>query len=167
MEESVPINADLEDSAPTVVCVDDEHSILRALQRLLMDEDCEVVTALGGAEALDILAHTPDVALIISDQRMPSMTGVEFLSQAKEVAPQALRVMLTGYADINATMNAVNEGEIWRYLTKPWDDGALILLVRDSLQRYHLEQENVRLRAEIEKKMLSSQAGTNASSSAF
>jgi len=78
-----------------------------------------------------------------------------------------LRVMLTGYADINATMNAVNEGEIWRYLTKPWDDGALILLVRDSLQRYHLEQENVRLRAEIEKKMLSSQAGTNASSSAF
>lgn len=152
MEEFDPVPSEKLDSPPTVVCVDDELSILRALQRLLMDEGCEVVTASGGAEALEILAQTPDVALIISDQRMPSMTGVEFLSRAKEVAPAALRVMLTGYADIDATMEAVNKGEIWRYITKPWDDDALVLLVRDALQRYHLEQENARLRREIEKK---------------
>jgi response regulator RpfG family c-di-GMP phosphodiesterase len=152
MDEADTIAADLAESPPTVLCVDDERSILRALQRLLMEEACEVVSAQSGAEALDLLHEIADVALIISDQRMPSMTGVEFLSQAKEIAPQALRVMLTGYADMEATMNAVNQGEIWRYLTKPWDDDALILLVRDALQRYHLEQENARLRAEIEKK---------------
>ena len=136
----------------TVLCVDDERSILRALKRLFMDEDFDVITASGGAEGLEVLSDTEDVALIISDQRMPNMTGVEFLRQAKEVAPKALRVMLTGYADINATMDAVNHGEIWRYITKPWDDNQLLLLARDALQRYCLERENIRLQQVVEQK---------------
>ncbi|PLX90916.1 MAG: phosphohydrolase [Desulfuromonas sp.] len=134
-----------------LLCVDDEMSILRSLNRVLMDEDCEVLTANSGAEALEILAETTDLALIISDQRMPEMTGVEFLQQAKEIRPDAYRVMLTGYADINATMDAVNKGEIWRYITKPWDDEQLILLVRDALKHYNLQRENQRLQGIVQR----------------
>ncbi len=130
---------------PQVLCVDDEKGILRALRRVLMDEECDVTTANSGAEALELLPQLDNLALIISDQRMPEMTGVEFLQQAKKLRPSAYRVMLTGYADINATMDAVNKGEIWRYVTKPWDDDAIIALVRDAIRQYQLEQENTRL----------------------
>ncbi len=135
------------DLCPIVLCVDDETSILRALRRLLMDEECAVEIASSGAEGLRLLSELDldQVALIVSDQRMPEMTGVEFLQQAKEQAPNALRVMLTGYADLEATMDAVNKGQIWRYLTKPWDDKQLILLVRDALKQYQLARENERL----------------------
>jgi len=141
----------VEESCPIVLCVDDETSILRALRRLLMDEECEVEIASSGAEALQLLSEfeIDRVALIFSDQRMPEMTGVEFLQQAKERAPAALRVMLTGYADLDATMAAVNQGQIWRYLTKPWDDKQLILLVRDALKQYHLAKENERLQSVV------------------
>ena len=137
------------ESRPTILCVDDETSILSALRRLLMDEECDVEVASSGAEGLAFLNTADHVALIFSDQRMPEMTGVEFLQQAKELVPEALRVMLTGYSDIEATMNAVNKGEIWRYLTKPWDDKQVILLVRDALRHYRLARENERLQAVV------------------
>lgn len=141
-----------EHTQPQVLCVDDEKSILKALRRVLIDEDCEVLTAPSGAEGLNVLNQENNIALIISDQRMPEMTGVEFLQQAKLITPLAYRVMLTGYADINATMDAVNHGEIWRYITKPWDDEQLVFLVRDAIRHYNLEHENIRLQAVIEKK---------------
>lgn len=137
---------------PQVLCVDDEKSILKSLRRVLIDEECEILTAPSGAEGLAILREEENVALIISDQRMPEMTGVEFLKQAKTIAPSAYRVMLTGYADIKATMDAVNHGEIWRYISKPWDDEQLILLVRDAIRHYKLENENKRLQGVIEEK---------------
>jgi len=144
-EQSKMVDAPL----PVVLCVDDETSILRALRRLLMDEECQVEIAPSGAEGLELLSELDGVALIISDQRMPEMTGVDFLQQAKDKCPDALRVMLTGYADLEATMNAVNKGEIWRYLTKPWDDKQLILMVRDALRQYHLARENERLQSVV------------------
>lgn len=146
------MSEDNEQPLPQILCVDDEKAILKSLRRVLMDEDCEVLTAPSGAEGLDVLNKETNVALIISDQRMPEMTGVEFLQQAKAITPSAYRVMLTGYADINATMDAVNHGEIWRYITKPWDDEQLVFLVRDAIRHYNLENENLRLHGVIEKK---------------
>lgn len=137
---------------PQILCVDDEVSILKSLRRVLIDEECEIFIATSGDEGLAILREEKNIALIISDQRMPVMTGVEFLKQAKIIAPAAYRVMLTGYADINATMDAVNHGEIWRYIAKPWDDEQLILLVRDAIRHYNLENENKHLQSVIETK---------------
>ncbi|MDY0189556.1 MAG: response regulator [Desulfuromonas sp.] len=144
-------DATTEPTPPQVLCVDDEKGILRALRRVLLDEDIEVITANSGAEGLECIPEATNLALIISDQRMPEMTGVEFLQQAKTICPTAYRVMLTGYADINATMDAINKGEIWRYITKPWDDEQLVLLVRDAIRQYNLEAENKRLQLIVEK----------------
>lgn len=141
----------IEQPLPQILCVDDEKGILRSLRRVMMDEECEVFIAESGAEGLKALNEVSNLALIISDQRMPEMTGVEFLQQAKLICPTAFRVMLTGYADINATMDAVNKGEIWRYLTKPWDDEQLILLVRDAIRQFNLENENKKLHQIVEK----------------
>src|SRR5512143_3889480 len=103
-----------------VLFVDDELNILRSLERLFMDEAFTVTTAGSGEEGLSLLRDDPAFGLIVSDQRMPGMNGVEFLSRAREIAPEALRIVLTGYADLNATMDAINRGGAYRYITKPW-----------------------------------------------
>ncbi len=110
-----------------VLCVDDEPALLRSLQWLL-EKDFEVRIALGGEEGLkEIGAHDFDV--IISDQRMPGMTGAEFLGQARVLAPRAMRILLTGYTDMEALLSSVNDGEIWRFVNKPWDREELSQLV--------------------------------------
>jgi len=107
-----------------VLCVDDEPHILNALQRLLRKEDFQVVTARDVEEGLAVLASRP-VQLVISDQRMPGMTGVEFLQKVKELFPDAVRVILSGYADVGVIVDSINKGEIYRFLTKPWNDEEL------------------------------------------
>lgn len=128
-----------------VLFVDDEENILRSLGRLFMDEEFETVTAGSGKKALEILGNDHDFAVIISDQRMPEMTGSEFLALARDVSPESLRILLTGYADIGATIDAINRGGASRYITKPWNDGELLQTVRDSVNRFMLMRENVRL----------------------
>ncbi len=128
-----------------ILFVDDEENILRSLKRLFMDEDFEVITAASGEEALEILKNNKDISLIVSDQRMPGLTGVDFLEKAKEIVPDALRIVLTGYADINAAVDAINRGGAYRYITKPWNDEELIQVLRDAAQRYSLLIENRRL----------------------
>lgn len=128
-----------------VLFVDDEENILKALSRLMMDEDFEVLTASSGEEGLRLLHATDNVGLIVSDQRMPGITGVQFLAQAREMVPEALRIVLTGYADINATMDAINQGGAYRYITKPWNDEDLVLTIRDAVRQYQLIEENRRL----------------------
>lgn len=129
-----------------LLLVDDEEGILSSLKRLLMDEeDLEILTASSGEQAMELLREHPDVAVIVSDQRMPGMTGAEFLGRAREAVPQALRIILTGYADINATMEAINRGGASRYLTKPWNDQELSQAIRDAASRFRLEAENRRL----------------------
>lgn len=134
-----------------VLFVDDEENILKSIMRLFKEEKHETLTAGSGQEALMILKSHQDIGLIVSDQRMPGMEGVDFLKQASEISPDALRIMLTGYADVNAAIDAINKGGAHRYISKPWKDDELIQIVRDAVHRYSLIRENKRL-AEIVKK---------------
>jgi response regulator RpfG family c-di-GMP phosphodiesterase len=131
-----------------VLVVDDEPNILSALRRVLRANGYQVQTAPGGAEALALLEKAP-VDLIISDMRMPEMNGAEFLRRSREQVPEAVRILLTGYADIGSTIAAVNDGEIFRYISKPWNDEALLGTLRDGLARKQLERERDRLLATV------------------
>ena len=131
-----------------ILLVDDEVNITKSLRRLLMDVDrYDVYIANSGREALELLSDEPDIGIIISDQRMPEMTGVEFLQQARQVVPDAVRILLTGYADIEASIAAINEGAVFRYLTKPWDDDKLLLAIAEAAHNFWLVAENKRLNA--------------------
>lgn len=128
--------------------VDDEVSVTKALQRLFRKDGYKILTASGGREGLDLLKKCEKpVSLIISDQQMPEMTGSQFLEQAKEIFPDAIRFLLTGHSDMAAIVDAVNKGEIHRYFTKPWDNNDLLIQVRGSLEQYELKLENKRLLA--------------------
>lgn len=128
-----------------VLFVDDEENILKALRRLVSDEDFEVLLAHSGEEGLDVLRTTEEIAIIVSDQRMPGLSGVDFLQQARGLAPDAARILLTGYADITATIEAINKGGAHRYISKPWDDRELLLSLREAVRSYRLERENRKL----------------------
>lgn len=132
----------------TLLLVDDEKAITKALHRLFRKEGYQILTADSGPEGLEKLKQCQQpVSLIISDQRMPEMSGAQFLEKAKEIVPNAVRYLLTGYSDMEAVIQAVNKGEIHRYLTKPWNDDDLLLHVRQSLEYYELIYENRRLTA--------------------
>lgn len=134
-----------------ILFVDDEENILRALKRLFMDEDCEVFTASSGADALKILEESEEICVIVSDQRMPEMTGVDFLEKSRKISPQSIRILLTGYADINAAVDAINRGGTFRYITKPWKDDELLQVIKSAQQQYFLIKENKRLNAIVKK----------------
>ena len=133
-------------TSATVLTVDDEPSVLSALRRLLRLHGYTVVQATGGAEGLAILDEKP-VDLVISDMRMPGMDGARFLEEVRRRDPGVVRIVLTGYADIDSTIAAINRGEIHRYLTKPWDDQDLLLVLREALERRALESRNAELQA--------------------
>jgi adenylate cyclase len=132
----------------TIMTVDDEADIIKALQRLFRKENYRILSASSGIEGIDMLKNAEKpVSLIISDQRMPKMSGSQFLEQARKIFPNAIRFLLTGYSDMDAVVNAVNKGGIHRYLNKPWNDEDLKLQVRQSLEQYELVLENKRLQA--------------------
>ncbi len=133
---------------PLVLAVDDEPINQRAVRRALF-EDCAVLAAGSGAEALEILAREP-VELVITDQRMPGMSGNEFLRHTVCAFPQLVRVVLTGYADVSMLIDAVNAGHVYHVLTKPWDARELRLVVRRGLERRAVEAERQRLLAALE-----------------
>ena len=137
-----------------ILFVDDETANLRLLERLFRNS-YEVFTAASGTEALELLA-VHDVALIMSDQRMPSMTGSEFLKQAAEMRPQTVRIMLTGYTDASALVDAINSGVVYKYITKPWVNEELQQTVKRALQHYEttkaqrqLQLQNERLQSRL------------------
>jgi len=133
-------------SEHSLLLVDDERAITKAIERLFRKEGHEVFTAGSGKEALELLEEMDKTfSLIISDQRMPGMTGSELLERAKEIAPDAIRILLTGFSDLEAVIDAVNRGEIHRYMTKPWNDADLLVQVRYFLEQYELIMENRRL----------------------
>lgn len=111
-----------------ILCVDDEPFILNSIERIF-NEEFDVFKATSGADALRLLGEH-DFDVIISDQRMPGMTGTQFLERARDVAPRAIRILLTGYADLEAVRSAVNDGEVYRYITKPWNNTDLRHIVR-------------------------------------
>ena len=139
------------DGAPlpaTILCVDDEANILSALRRLFRPTGYRVLITNGGAEGLALLeAENGAVDVVISDMRMPEMDGARFLAQVTARWPRPARILLTGYADIESTVAAINQGEIYRYIAKPWNDSEVLLTVRDVLDRQSLEREKARLEA--------------------
>lgn len=117
---------------PTVLFIDDEPRILRAMQRLTK-QHCTTLVADSGLEALNILSME-SVDVIVCDQRMPGMTGVEVLAEARRLSPRSVRILLTGYADLEDAIGALNEGHIYRYLNKPWTNEDLIETVMEASQ---------------------------------
>ena len=136
-------------SERTVLVVDDEAASGRAVQRTLVDE-CRVITATSAAAALDLMAAQP-VALVITDQRMPDMLGTELLGRTASAYPHVIRLLLTGYTDIDTLVDAINAGHVYYYLTKPWEPSELRLAVRRGLERYEIEADRQRLLAELER----------------
>ncbi|MCU7376262.1 response regulator [Paucibacter sp. O1-1] len=126
---------------PVVLFVDDEPSILSALRRLFRPLGYRVLLADSARAGLAMLA-AEEVNLVVSDMRMPEMDGAQFLEKVREQWPHVVRMLLTGYADIESTIAAINRGEIHRYISKPWEDQDLLLCVSDGLMRQRLEQEN-------------------------
>lgn len=123
---------------PTLLLVDDEPNILSSLQRVFRPAGYRVLTATGGALGLEILAKEK-IDLIISDMRMPGMDGAAFLGQAAVRWPQVVRILLTGYADLTSAVMAVNKGNIYRYLSKPWEDNDIRITVQQALEKQRLE----------------------------
>jgi DNA-binding NtrC family response regulator len=138
-----------------IMIVDDEPANLRTLERLFRP-DYQVVTAPSGVEALALLAQH-DVALLISDQRMPALTGIELMVKTVAIRPQMVKILLTGYTDVGALIDAVNSGLVYRYITKPWNNDDLRTTVSRALEHYEdakskhtLGMENQRLRERLQ-----------------
>lgn len=132
-----------------ILFVDDEVNVLRSLERLFLEEEYEIFTAANGQEGLEILEGSGPFQLIVSDFRMPSMNGVEFLSEVCRRWPETERMILSGYADTAAIVSAINEGQIYKFIAKPWNDDDLLRTVREALDRYDLKARNRRLVAEL------------------
>ncbi len=129
----------------SILLIDDEESILDIMTMTLADEGYDLHTARSAAEGLEILKASPNFSLIISDHMMPGMTGVQFFAQAREICPAALRVLLTGYTDMDAMIDAINSGGIHLYLTKPWQRDELLYSINQMLSKAELIIENRRL----------------------
>ena len=134
----------MEDKIFTILCVDDEQSILNALKRLLRKEGYQLLFANSGKEGLEILKAN-EVHLVISDQRMPEMSGTEFLEIVKEKYPDVLRIILTGYSDIDSITESINKGNIYKFFFKPWNDIRLKSEIRQITEQIQLIQANKRL----------------------
>ena len=144
-EMSAPFNAAAAGpSIWTVLCVDDEANILAALKRTLRGAGYGVLTALGGEQALVMLEQMP-IDLVISDMRMPGMDGAQLLEQVHRCWPQVMRILLTGHANIDSAVAAINRGRILRYIGKPWDEHELLGAVREAFERIGLERDRARL----------------------
>lgn len=128
----------------TLLFVDDEANILSSLKRLFRPFGYRILTAESGAAGLEIMARE-QVDMVISDMRMPEMNGAQFLEKVRENWPDAVRILLTGYADISSTIDAINKGQIYRYISKPWEDNDIAITVRQALERRELEREKARL----------------------
>lgn len=133
----------------TILAVDDEPASVRVVSRALADEH-RVLTATSGRDALTLLAAEP-VALVVVDQRMPEMSGTELLARCAAQQPDIIRVLLTGYTDIDTLLEAINAGHVYFYLTKPWEPQELRLVVRRGLERYDIEADRRRLLGELER----------------
>lgn len=131
-----------------LLLVDDEENIASALTRLLRRDGYQILRANGGLQGLEILARHP-VGVIISDQRMPGMTGTEFLSKVRERYPDTIRIVLSGYTDLNSVTDAINRGAIYKFLTKPWEDDLLRAHIQEAFLYHEMKRENARLTDEL------------------
>ena len=124
----------------SILLVDDEQNVLSALKRVFRKVPYRILTASSGTEAVGILESTP-VQLIVSDHRMPGMTGAELLAAVRSRWPETIRLMLTGHADVASIMGAVTDGAVFKFITKPWLDEDLLVTVARGLEQYQLQKE--------------------------
>ncbi len=120
-----------------ILFVDDEINILQSVKRLFMEENLSVLTAESGQAALEIMNNDP-VAVIVSDNRMPRMSGIEFLERSRQLAPDSIRIMMTGHADLQAAIHAINRSGVSHFITKPWDDRELKETVVGAVERFNM-----------------------------
>lgn len=139
----------MSDAKISVLYVDDEENNLRSF-RATFRRDFNVFTAQSGEEGLKILEEN-NIEIIITDQRMPGMTGIDFLEKVLTIVPDPIRMLLTGYSDINAVIDAINKGQVYRYLTKPWNEGELKAAIMNSYEVFSLRKENKELLIKLER----------------
>lgn len=132
----------------SVLYVDDEENNLRSF-RATFRRMYDVHVAISGEEGLKILREN-DIEVIITDQRMPEMTGIEFLIQVLELNAEPMRMLLTGYSDINAVIDSINKGQVYRYLTKPWNEDELRSAIESAYEVFSLRRENKELLKKLE-----------------
>jgi len=133
-----------------VIIIDDEKNVLNSLRRLFRDETFGIFFTVDHREAARILEQNT-VKVVMSDQKMPKITGVEFLRTVKENHPRVINILFTGYADLKIATEAINKGEVYRFINKPWDDTDLKIVVKQALNKYDLEEENRELAENIKK----------------
>jgi two-component system response regulator HupR/HoxA len=136
-------------SKEKILVVDDQVEILHSLERQLKDE-YEVYTSASGQEALELLKKN-EFSVVLADQRMPGMTGVDFLTKSLEIQPEIVRILITAYADIQASIDAVNRGKIYYYISKPWEPEELRLIVQRAMERYDLQRKNKQLTEQLQR----------------
>jgi len=133
---------------PTILLVDDEENILAAMRRVLRREGYRILTAKSGSEGLEQLNNNA-VDVIVSDQRLPGMSGVDFLRQARTHHPETVRIVLSGYTDLQSITDAINEGAIYKFLTKPWDDDLILANIAEAFRHKALADDHRRLTREL------------------
>jgi DNA-binding NtrC family response regulator len=139
-----------DDGSHTILLIDDDQNILASLKRLFRKEPFTVLIANGGFEALEIL-ESCEVDLVICDYTMPGPSGSEVLKLIKERWPETVRILMTGHYDTDILVKAINDGEAYRFIQKPWNDDELLLTTRQALEKVDLKRENQRLIAEMKR----------------
>jgi response regulator RpfG family c-di-GMP phosphodiesterase len=128
-----------------ILFVDDEQMILKTLRRLFIDSGVDILTAESGEEGLEILENDPPVHIVVSDYRMPGMNGVEFLKTVNARWPETVRIVLSGYADTASVVAAINDGQIFKFIAKPWDDDNFKKIIMDAAEKYHIQEHNMEI----------------------
>lgn len=128
---------------PRILFVDDELNILRALERVFIEDDYEILTATSGEEALELMERVPPVQVVVSDFRMPHMNGVDLLREIRGKWPEAVRAVLSGYADTAAIVSAINEGQIYRFIPKPWNDSDLRMTIAAAVEQHRRQSKEI------------------------
>jgi two-component system NtrC family sensor kinase len=132
-----------------ILFVDDERNVLKAIERLFIDDDYDLLTASSGDEGLSILENEYPVQLVISDYKMPGMNGVDFLRQVCQRWPDTIRIVFSGHADTTAVIEAINEGQIYKFIQKPWNDDGLKITISNSLEFYFLNKRKLAITEEL------------------
>jgi two-component system NtrC family sensor kinase len=140
------------DDQVRIICVDDEQNVLKALERLFIDTDYRIFTASSGEKALEYMNSGAGAQIVISDYRMPGMNGVDFLKQVCRLWPETVRIILSGYADTAAVVASINEGQIYKFIPKPWNDEEMKISIANAVEKYFLQSENRKLLEELKQK---------------
>ena len=135
----------------TVLYVDDDKENLRTFRRLFRKQ-YHVLLAESGEEGLQLLQTHSPIPIIITDQRMPEMTGIEFLEHSIRISPDSIRIIITGFTDVQALIDAINTGRVYRYITKPWDEQELYVTIKRALESYELKLKNSQLLVDLQRK---------------